>query len=68
MRFKQDKAALAGGIVIVLLIFLAIFGGPLAERITGHAQNEPYRRDDDRRLRHPAGAELVVLVRRRRGR
>jgi len=41
-RFKQDKAALAGGIVIVLLIFLAIFGGPLAERITGHPQNEPY--------------------------
>ena len=41
-RFKQDKAALAGGIVIVVLIFLAIFGGPLAERITGHPQNEPY--------------------------
>jgi peptide/nickel transport system permease protein len=41
-RFKQDKAAIAGGIVIVLLIFLAIFGGPLAERITGHPQNEPY--------------------------
>jgi peptide/nickel transport system permease protein len=41
-RFKQDKAALAGGVVIILLIFLAIFGGPLAERISGHAQNEPY--------------------------
>lgn len=42
MRFKEDKAAIAGGIVIILLILLAIFGGPAAERITGHPQNEPY--------------------------
>jgi peptide/nickel transport system permease protein len=42
IRFKQDKAALIGGVVIVVLIFLAIFGGPLAERVTGHAQNEPF--------------------------
>ena len=41
-RFKQDKAAIAGGIVIILLIFLAIAGGPIAERVTGHAQNEPF--------------------------
>jgi peptide/nickel transport system permease protein len=42
MRFKQDKAALAGGVVIIVLIFLAIFGGPLAERISGHPQNQLY--------------------------
>jgi peptide/nickel transport system permease protein len=42
MRFKQDKAAIVAGIVILLLIFLAIFGGALAERISGHPQNEPY--------------------------
>jgi peptide/nickel transport system permease protein len=42
LRFKQDKAAIVGGIVIILLVFLAIFGGPLAERITGHPQNQPY--------------------------
>jgi peptide/nickel transport system permease protein len=42
LRFKQDKAALVGAVVICVLIFLAIFGGPLAERITGHPQNEPY--------------------------
>src|SRR5262249_29053250 len=41
-RFKQDKAAIVGGVVIIELILLAIFGGPLAERITGHPQNEPY--------------------------
>ena len=28
--------------MILVLILLAIFGGPLAERITGHPQNEPY--------------------------
>jgi len=42
MRFKQDKAAFVGAVVIALLIFIAIFGGPLAERVTGHPQNEPY--------------------------
>jgi peptide/nickel transport system permease protein len=42
MRFKQDKAALGGAVVIVLLVFIAFFGGPLAERVTGHPQNEPY--------------------------
>jgi peptide/nickel transport system permease protein len=41
-RFKQDKAAIVGGIVIIALILLAIFGGPLATRVTGHPQNEPY--------------------------
>ena len=42
VRFKQDKAALVGAVVIVLLVLVALFGGPLAERTTGHAQNEPF--------------------------
>lgn len=41
-RFKQDKAAIVGGIVVIVLILLAIFGGPLAADITGHGQNEPF--------------------------
>lgn len=41
-RFRQDRAAVAGGIVIGLLIVIAIIGGPLAEWITGHGQNEPF--------------------------
>jgi peptide/nickel transport system permease protein len=41
-RFRQDKAALAGGIVIILLILIAIFGGPVAESLTGHPQNTSY--------------------------
>jgi len=42
LRFKNDKAAMAGGVVIIVLILLALFGGPLAERISGHPPNEPY--------------------------
>ena len=41
-RFKQDKAAITGAIVVIVLILLALFGGPLAERISGHPQNELY--------------------------
>jgi peptide/nickel transport system permease protein len=41
-RLRQDKAALAGGVVILLLILIAIFGGPVAESITGHPQNQTY--------------------------
>jgi ABC-type dipeptide/oligopeptide/nickel transport system permease subunit len=41
-RLKQDKAALAGGVVIVILILLAIFGGPLAQWLTGHPQDQTY--------------------------
>jgi len=39
-RFRQDKAALAGGVVIGLLILVAIFGGPLAQAVTGHGPND----------------------------
>ena len=42
MRFRQDKAALLALAVIIGLIFLAIFGGPLAEKITGHGPNQTY--------------------------
>jgi peptide/nickel transport system permease protein len=31
-----------GGAVIILLIFLALFGGPLSERVTGHGQDQLY--------------------------
>jgi peptide/nickel transport system permease protein len=41
-RFKQDKVAIAGGIFILVLILIAFFGGPLAERITGHDPNDVF--------------------------
>jgi peptide/nickel transport system permease protein len=41
-RFRQDKAAVAGGMVIILLILIALFGGPIAANVTGHPQNETF--------------------------
>jgi peptide/nickel transport system permease protein len=41
-RLRQDKAALAGGVVIIILIVLAIVGGPLAQWVTGHPQDQTY--------------------------
>jgi peptide/nickel transport system permease protein len=41
-RFKQDKAAVVGGSIVLALIFLAFVGGPIAAALTGHPQNTPY--------------------------
>jgi peptide/nickel transport system permease protein len=41
-RFRQDKAALAGGVVIIILILIAIFGGPIAQNISGHGPNQTF--------------------------
>jgi peptide/nickel transport system permease protein len=46
-RFRQDKLALAGGVTIGLLVLIAIFGGPVAESITGHPQNQTYSQMTD---------------------
>jgi peptide/nickel transport system permease protein len=42
-RFLQDRAALVGLAVVVLLIFIAAFGGPLAAWATGHSPNATYQ-------------------------
>ena len=42
LRFREDKVALFGGAVIVLLVFLAIFGGPIAAKATGHPNTAAY--------------------------
>jgi len=42
-RFREDKVALFGGVVIVLLIFVAIFGGPIAAHVTGHPNTTAYQ-------------------------
>src|SRR4051794_2253752 len=41
-RLRLDKAALVGAVVIAILILIAIFGGPLAESISGHGQNQTF--------------------------
>ena len=41
-RFKEDRAALGAAAVIILLVLIAIAGGPLAQLITGHPNNGLY--------------------------
>ena len=42
LRLRRDKLALAGGVFIILLFFVAFAGAPLAERLLGHGPNEPF--------------------------
>ena len=41
-RFKDDKVALGGAVVIVLLIVIALIGGPIAAKVTGHSNTAAY--------------------------
>lgn len=41
IRLKRDKVALAGGVVVVLLILIAVFA-PLIVKVLGHPPNEPH--------------------------
>jgi len=41
-RFRRDRWAVAGGIAIIIIILLAIFGAPLAAAITDHSVNEKF--------------------------
>lgn len=42
IRFRRDKVAIAGGCFILLLIFAAFAGGPIAAAILGHGPNQPF--------------------------
>jgi peptide/nickel transport system permease protein len=41
-RFREDKGAMFAASVIILLVLIAIFGGPLAAWITGHPNTTAY--------------------------
>jgi ABC-type dipeptide/oligopeptide/nickel transport system permease subunit len=41
-RFREDKVALAGAVVIGILIVLALVGGPIASKVTGHPNTTAY--------------------------
>jgi ABC-type dipeptide/oligopeptide/nickel transport system permease subunit len=43
LRFKEDRAAVGAAGVIVILILIAIGGGPLAQLLTGHGNNAGYQ-------------------------
>jgi peptide/nickel transport system permease protein len=41
-RLKQDKLALAGGVFVILLIFIAFAGAPIAAHLLGHGPNDQF--------------------------
>src|SRR6059058_3589236 len=41
-RFRRDKIAVAGGITVFVLIFVAFFGAPIAKHFLGHGPNDLY--------------------------
>ena len=41
-RFRQDRAAMVGGIAVLTLLFLAVFAGVIARHVIGHGPNQVY--------------------------
>jgi ABC-type dipeptide/oligopeptide/nickel transport system permease subunit len=67
MRLRQDKVALAGGVVVILLILVAIFGPLLVQNPTTYHSNlidpvysRPYGSFGGVSLAHPFGVEPVT--------
>lgn len=54
-RFKQDRAAIISGVVIVLLALIAIFAGPLTA-LYGHGPNTPNPKLIDSATTMPSGS------------
>jgi peptide/nickel transport system permease protein len=42
-RFRQDRAAIVGGVVVIILILLAVFAGVISHDIIGHGPNDVYQ-------------------------
>ena len=54
-RFKRDRLALVGGVVILIILFAALFGAPLAEAWLGHGPNELFKYGVDQTTLLPVG-------------
>jgi peptide/nickel transport system permease protein len=54
-RFREDKAALIAAGVIVLLVLIGIVGGPIAQELTGHANNMGYEATMENEFGLPKG-------------
>jgi peptide/nickel transport system permease protein len=42
LRFSRDRVAIAGGVFIILLVFCAFAGGPIAAHFLGHGPNDQF--------------------------
>jgi peptide/nickel transport system permease protein len=44
-RFKKDKVAIAGLVMVILIVLLAIFAGVISRYLVGHGPNELFQRE-----------------------
>jgi peptide/nickel transport system permease protein len=42
LRFRRDRVAIAGGVFIIVLVFCAFAGGPIAAHYLGHGPNDQF--------------------------
>jgi peptide/nickel transport system permease protein len=54
-RFREDKAAVFGLVVVCVLLLLAIFGGPIAARLSGHSNQAIYQTTMENEFGSPLG-------------
>jgi peptide/nickel transport system permease protein len=54
-RFRRDKVALAGIVFIVVMIFVAVVGGPLAQSVAEHGPNEVFTTEALNQVGLPVG-------------
>jgi peptide/nickel transport system permease protein len=47
IRFRQDRAAFVGGVVVIILVLLAIFAGVISHDIIGHGPNQVFPEAQD---------------------
>jgi peptide/nickel transport system permease protein len=45
MRFKRDKAAMAGLVTVILLVLISIFAGIISKYLVGHGPNDLFQRE-----------------------
>src|SRR5206468_7761311 len=55
-RFRRDKVAIGSGVFIILLVFTAIAGGPIASHFLGHG---PYDFNHDAVI--PVGPSSIAI-------
>jgi peptide/nickel transport system permease protein len=55
IRFRRDRVAIAGGIFIIWLVFVAFVGAPIMARILGHGPNDIFPGGIDQTTLLPVG-------------
>jgi peptide/nickel transport system permease protein len=61
-RLRRDKLAIAGGVIIVMLVFAAFVGAPVASRVLGHGPNDQFADAVDEDTFVPVGPLTTVAT------